>query len=189
MTRTAKHVMRNPYLVGEKVYLRALEEADAAECYPWFSDPDVRRTLDTPVRARPNTEAVSRDIIRGADARHAMMFAIVTRAHGVHIGNCELGNINHVDGRAELGIAIGRRDHWGRGYATEAVALLCRHAFEGLNLHRVYLGCWANNPRALAVYGRVGFRTEGRRRQHAFIEGQWVDEVVLGLLRGELKTP
>src|SRR2546426_1170309 len=73
--------MRNPYLVGTKVYLRPLEEADAAECHAWLNDPDVRRTLA--VRAVPHTEASSRAWIRALDPRRDQVFAIVTHEGGL----------------------------------------------------------------------------------------------------------
>ena len=98
--------MRNPFLVGEKVYLRAIEEADAAACYTWFSDAEVRRAIGR--RSVPNTERDSREYILAIDGRLAQMFAIVTRADDVYIGNVELFSIKGVDRNAELGITIGR---------------------------------------------------------------------------------
>ena len=176
-------VMRNAYLVGDRVYLRPLEEADAAVCWTWLNDPDVRRTLAA--RNGPNTEATSRAWIRALDFRRTMGFAIVTRAEDLYVGNCDM-RVNYVDRHATLGLLIGRTDHWGRGFGTDTVRLLCRHAFEGLDLHKVCLSCYAINARGLRLYARVGFREEGRRREQVFIEGSYVDEIVLGLLRGEL---
>src|SRR6266566_1339115 len=144
--------MRNPCLVGTKVYLRPLEEADAAECHAWLNDPDVRRTL-----------AVG----------------------GVHVGNCGLHEIDPVDRHATLGIVIGRKDQWGQGLGTETVTLLCRHAFATLNLHKVCLSCYATNERGLRLYARAGFTVEGRRREQVFIDGRWVDEILLGFVRGD----
>src|SRR5262245_58149480 len=105
--------MRQPRLVGEKIYLRPLEEADAAACWTWFNDPDVRRTIA--FRGGTNTEQSSRAWIRGIAERHEEGFAIVTRAGDLYIGNCDLRDINLVDRNATLGIAIGRTDQWGRG--------------------------------------------------------------------------
>jgi RimJ/RimL family protein N-acetyltransferase len=178
--------MRNAYLVGTKVYLRPLEEADAAESHRWLNDPDVRRTLAA--RAGPYTEAMSREWIRALDFRRAIGFAIVAREDDVHVGNCDLRDINPVDRNASLGIVVGRKDRWGMGYGTEAVALLCRHAFDGLALHKVWLSCYANNPRGLRLYARLGFREEGRRREQVFVDGAWIDDVLLGLLRDELRS-
>ena len=179
--------MRNTYLVGTKIYLRPLEEDDAAVCHPWLNDPEAWRTLA--VRGRPNTEARSREYIRALDPTRDQVFAIVTREDEQYVGNCGLHAIDAVDRHATLGIVIGRKECWGRGFGTEALRLLCRHAFETLNLHKVCLASYALNERALRMYARVGFQVEGRRREQVFIEGRWVDEVVLGLLAGELRPP
>ena len=176
--------MRNPYLTGTKVYLRPLEEADAAECHPWLNDPEVRRTLA--VRAVPHTEASSREWIRSRDPRRDQVFAIVTREGEVYVGNCGLHDIDPVDRHANLGIVLGRKDQWGKGFGTEAVTLLCRHAFDCLNLHKICLSCTAINERGLRLYARVGFTLEGRRREQLFMDGRWIDEIVFGLLRDEL---
>lgn len=178
--------MRNPFIVGTNVYLRPLEEADAAACWTWLNDPDVRRTIAH--RAGPNTEALSRAWIRDLDFRRDQGFAIVTRADELYVGNCDVREINPVDRNATLGIVVGRKDQWGRGFGTDAVRLLCRHAFDGLNLHRVSLSCYATNERGLRLYARVGFTVEGRRREQVFLDGQWVDEIVLGLLRDEFRA-
>ena len=175
--------MRNPCLVGTKVYLRPLEEADAAECHVWLNDPDVRRTLA--VRGVPHTEASSRAWIRSLDPRRDQVFAIVTREGGVYVGNCGLHDIDPVDRHATLGIVIGRKDQWGQGLGTETVTLLCRHAFATLNLHKVCLSCYATNERGLRLYARAGFTVEGRRREQVFIDGRWVEEILLGLVRGD----
>ena len=175
--------MRNPCLVGTKVYLRPLEEADAAECHVWLNDPDVRRTLA--VRGVPHTEASSRAWIRSLDPRRDQVFAIVTNEGGLYVGNCGLHDIDPVDRHATLGIVIGRKDRWGQGFGAETVRLLCRHAFDDLNLHKVCLSCYATNERGLRLYARAGFTVEGRRREQVFIDGRWVDEILLGLVRGE----
>ena len=178
--------MTTAYLAGPRVHLRPLVEADAAECWPWFNDPEVRRTLA--IRGLPNTEATSRAFIRGLDPGRDQAFAIVTLDGHAYVGNCALHDIHPVDRHATLGLVIGRKDHWGKGLGTEAVRLLCRYAFDELNLHRVVLSTYAINERGLRLYARVGFTVEGRRREHVFIEGRWVDEVTMGLLRGELRA-
>ena len=179
------HVMRNPFLVGKRVYLRAIEEADAATSYEWISDPEVRVHLAS--RSRPNTEAQSRAFFANVDGKSDQVFAIVMRADGLHVGNCGLHDIHAVDRRAALGIVIGQKDQQNRGFGAETVRLLCGHAFDNLGLHKVWLSVYATNPRGLKVYERCGFRVEGRLRDHAFVEGRWVDEIRMGVLREELR--
>ena len=66
---------------------------------------------------------------------------------------------------AEFGIMIGDKTYWNRGYGTEAVRLLCQHGFNTLNLNRIFLHVFENNPRAIRAYEKAGFILEGRERQ------------------------
>ena len=86
---------------------------------------------------------------------------------------------------AAFGITIGCKDAWGKGHGTEATRLVVGHAFQVLNLNRVWLYVYEFNPRGIRVYEKVGFRTEGRLRQDAFRDGRYWDTIVMGLLRDE----
>ena len=66
---------------------------------------------------------------------------------------------------ASLGISIGEPDCWNRGYGAEAIGLMLDWAFLELNLHRVWLHVYANNPRGIACYEKVGFVREGVLRE------------------------
>ncbi|HEV7731639.1 MAG TPA: GNAT family N-acetyltransferase [Candidatus Binatia bacterium] len=178
--------MQSPYLIGESVYLRPLEEDDAVVSHGWLNSPEIRRGLAS--RVRPHTTASAREYIRNLDPEHDQVFAIVTRGDGIYVGNCGLHDIDPVNRVAGLGLLIGHKDHWGRGFGTEAVTLVCVHAFDTLNLRKVWLRCHATNDRGLRLYRRVGFEVEGRLREHAYVEGRYVDELLLGLLRDELRA-
>jgi RimJ/RimL family protein N-acetyltransferase len=92
------------------------------------------------------------------------------------------------DRRGELGILIGEKDYWGKGYGTDAIVTVLRFAFEAMNLHRVWLTTGENNPRAFACYRRCGFREEGRLRQDRYLGGRYWDTVVMGVLRQEFEV-
>ncbi|HKS92694.1 MAG TPA: GNAT family protein, partial [Tepidiformaceae bacterium] len=72
-------------------------------------------------------------------------------------------------------------------YGTDTMRTVCRFGFEVMNLHRIELDVSERNKRAIAVYERVGFKVEARRRHARFKFGAYVDVVVMGLLEGELK--
>jgi RimJ/RimL family protein N-acetyltransferase len=82
-------------------------------------------------------------------------------------------------------ITIGERDAWGRGLGTEATQLMLQHAFERLGLHRVGLAVFSYNTRAIRAYEKAGFRVEGRLREAIQRQGEFFDEVQMGILAGE----
>jgi RimJ/RimL family protein N-acetyltransferase len=84
-----------------------------------------------------------------------------------------------------MGIQIGEREYWGKGYGTDALRVLLRYAFDELNLARVSLSVLEGNVRAMRSYEKCGFKYEGRERQAWAYEGRRWDEVYMGLLREE----
>ncbi len=123
---------------------------------------------------------------RSREDHAAQTFAIETHA-GQLVGACSLEGM---DARARargatLGVWIGR-PYWNRGYGTDAVRTLCRFGFRQMNLQRVELAVFDNNPRARRAYEKVGFKEEGRLRRAHFVGGRYVDIVWMGLLSEEL---
>ena len=97
----------------------------------------------------------------------AINFAARTIADDRLVGGIGLMDINHADGNAQLGLSIYQQDDWGQGYGREMIVLALRYAFNELNLHRVWLTTSAFNERALKLYEKLGFRHEGRGREHS----------------------
>ena len=110
-------------------------------------------------------------------------FAI--EADGKYIGNCGLFHFDETARNCELGIGIGDKAYWGRGYGREAIGLLLDYGFRLRNLHRIWLSTSTGNERALRCYRACGFVEEGRLRQHNWRDGHYEDSVLMGLLRDE----
>ncbi|MDE3228804.1 MAG: GNAT family N-acetyltransferase, partial [Chloroflexota bacterium] len=100
-----------------------------------------------------------------------------------------LRDIDLTKGSAELGISIGRKDCWGRGFGTEAITLILDYGFAVLGLHNVMLTTYAYNERALRSYRKIGFTEFGRRREAMRIGEQRYDIVYMDLLRAEFRSP
>ena len=84
-----------------------------------------------------------------------------------------------------VGIGIGERDAWSKGYGTDAMKICLRYAFWELGLQRVSLGLHEYNPRALRSYEKAGFQMEGRTRKDILREGKRTDTLWMGILREE----
>lgn len=174
------------FLRGEHCRLRPLRPEDAEGPWStWFNDPEVTRyMLRGTFPTTPALQAEFRESVEGSETD--LVLAIVADGDR-HVGTAGLHRIDWVNGNAEFGIVIGERSVWGKGVGTEATRLLCGHGFSYLNLHRIWLGCLVDHAAAIALYERVGFRVEGRLRGVRRRNGVWDDQLIMGLLEGELR--
>ena len=174
-------------LEGELVTLRALEPDDLERCHRWMNDSEVTRFLEG--GRYPLSMANERQWLDAAMTTRSgfsdVLLAIETRDGGVHIGNAGLHEASPEHRTAKLGIVIGEKDYWSKGYGTDTVRALLRFAFEQMNLNRVELGTFDFNERAQACCRKCGFVEEGRRREDRFIDGRYCDLVIMGILRRE----
>lgn len=166
-----------------RVALTPITRADAPRLFAWINDRDLVRhnAAYQPVH-EPTHVGWLEALVRRDDA---VAFAIRVRRTRRLIGVCQLTAISRVHRSAELQIRIGDASARGRGYGGEAVRLLLDHAFHDLNLHRVSLQVFDTNRVAIRTYERVGFRHEGTLREAAFIDGEYVDVRLMGILREE----
>lgn len=172
-------------LEGKLVILRAPEAADSQMVHYWMNDPDVTEHLTA--RYPPATSDDFWLAGTGPISFSLVRLAIETKA-GEHIGGINLHQIDAESRNAGLGIIVGAKACWDRGYGGDAIVTLLRFAFGEMNLHRVWLTVLATHERGIACYRRCGFREEARLRSHVFRHGQYVDFVTMGILRDEFEA-
>lgn len=170
---------------GTTVNLRAPEMSDLERNHSWVNDREVTRFL---VLRYPIALAAEEEWLRGVAGKmmsyEAPFFAIETK-DGQHIGNTNLFNVQPENRCAELGIMIGEKSCWSRGYGTDALRTLLSFGFEEMNLHRIALNVYAFNERGIACYRKVGFIEEGRMRERIYTEGAYHDLIWMSVLRRE----
>jgi RimJ/RimL family protein N-acetyltransferase len=116
-------------------------------------------------------------------------FSFGIEADGVFIGDCGLFHLDKLAATAEVGIGIGDREYWGRGYGRQAMALLLDYGFRIQNLRKIWLEAHGTNERALRSYRAVGFVEEGRQREQVWCGGRYEDLVLMGLFREDFTGP
>jgi len=94
-------------------------------------------------------------------------------------------NLDHINRTAEVGIFIGEKSCWNKGYGEEAMRLLLDYAFNILNLESIMLNVYAFNTRAIRCYRKIGFKEIGRRRRARRIQGTSYDIIYMDLLAEE----
>ena len=173
-------------LVGEMCYLSPCAMEDAERWAQWDNDLEVTLPLGDEAYT-PFPLAKSEEVMAGILRRQEHVFGIVGLETDALIGRCMLFDLDLVNRKAMLGIVIGEKTYWGRGYGQEAVRLLLEYAFGLLNLNSVMLGTFAFNRRAIHCYERVGFKEIGRRRQARIIGDRKYDVVLMDILAEEFR--
>ncbi len=166
---------------GELTVLREKRLGDAHNDFRWRTDGELAR-FDA---ARPfgatyhDYLALFRDELTYPSPYRRSL--AIEDMDGRHIGNAMYYNIDTIRREAEIGITIGERNYWGRGYGTDAVATLVRHVFRVTGFRRIYLKTLDWNVRAQRSFEKAGFRVCGRSRRggNAFVAMEfmaaWLD--------------
>jgi ribosomal-protein-alanine N-acetyltransferase len=164
---------------GETVELRPVEESDVEFLQRLVNHPRVRAGIG-------NSEPVSR-------AEEAEWIESTAEDDDSHLLICVDGDpvgstglfIQRQDwGTAEVGYSI-LPEHWGNGYATDALRRLCAYGFDEQRLHKIVGRDYATNPASSRVMEKGGFEQEGVLRREAFVDGEHVDLHRYGLLAEE----
>lgn len=142
---------------GKMVVLREKRLDDAANDYAWRRDGELA-SLDATIPLNiPFSQYLA---IYAEELKHTnasgRRFGIET-LEGEHIGNCTYYNLDRNKGEAELGILIGDRAYWNKGYGTDAVITLVNQLFSEKKLKRMYLHTLEWNDRAQRCFEKCGF--------------------------------
>ena len=176
-------------IFGERIRLRAVKRQDLPRFVKWFDDPEVRAGIQLFMPLSLDEEEQWYEAMLKRDPiEHTLSIDVHKGDEWIHIGGCGLMDFEPHSRRMELGITIGEKSAWDQGLGTDTVRTLLRHAFDTLNLNRVVLRVFETNLRAIQVYKKIGFVEEGRLRQDHFIDGQYVDVLIMGILCTEWKS-
>jgi RimJ/RimL family protein N-acetyltransferase len=171
----------------ERLILRPITPADAAEMHVYKSDPDAVRYVPYEPLELADVEqriATTWSNSRFAQEGDAVALAVEDRATGALVGDVVLFWRSGVDRSGEVGYIFDPREA-GRGYATEVVAALLAIGFDGLGLHRIVARLDERNTASAQVVERLGFRREARLVESEWFKDEWSTLLVYALLEDE----
>jgi RimJ/RimL family protein N-acetyltransferase len=175
---------------GEKVFLRGLEREDFKLMHTWLNDEEVMEWA----RSRPDNTASMESIEKEFEADvkgenpNRRTFIVVEKSTGKPIGWASIRWWRPFSTTADIGLAIAERSLRGRGYGTEATALLVKLAFDQHNMHKVELWTRSDNKAAQRAATKCGFKQEGRFRETVYFNGKYHDGLLFGMLRQEYES-
>ncbi|MCM3454957.1 GNAT family N-acetyltransferase [Heyndrickxia oleronia] len=169
-----------------KVYLRELTLNDVDDRFRWCLDKEVTKHLNMPEKYPPFSKEETKSWIKMCinKTNGYEQKAIVTE-EGMHIGWIDLKNIDKLNKHAELGVAIGDKTYWGKGYGFSAMKEMLQWGFNELDLNKIWLRVEVDNEKAIKSYKRIGYVEEGILRQDRLRNGEFVDRLRMSILRHE----
>jgi RimJ/RimL family protein N-acetyltransferase len=164
MAKVNKKVVLNKVLIkGERIYLRTLTENDATEQYAgWLNDNVVNQYLET---KKATVEELRKYIKERYESKECIFLGIFLKENDKHIGNIKLEPIDFENKTVTMGMLIGDKNSWGKGFATEALNLLVDWSFKNLSLAEMDLGVMRENAAAIRVYEKSGFKVIGENEK------------------------
>lgn len=174
---------------GTLVRLRAKELSDLERYHAWVNDAEVTRFLNLRYGVSQAAEQAWLAERTAQPLSFANVGFSIDTMDGLHIGSIDFHRASPEDRAARLGIMIGDKAYWSRGYGTDAMRTFVRFGFEEMDLHRIDLTVDERNARAIACYQKCGFAEEARLRQDRYAEGAYHDTLIMALLREEWQAP
>ncbi|GAB2572404.1 GNAT family N-acetyltransferase [Gracilibacillus alcaliphilus] len=171
------------------VTLRELRMEDVEDRYRWSLDKEVTKHLNLPDTYPPFTkEETAKWIEMCINKTNGYEQKAIITEDGTHIGWVDLKNIDTFNKHAELGIAIGDRNHWGKGYGQSAMMAMLEYGFTTLALNKIWLRVEVDNEQAIKSYQRTGYVDEGILRQDRYRDGEYVDRLRMSILKHEFEN-
>lgn len=180
-----KSKIKSRFLIGKRVYLRALEKKDLIYIRKWSNDPEIRKLIGE-VASMSQADA-DKFLERVYSDNTREWFVIVVKEDDRVIGEAGLLRMFPAWRTTDISIIIGEKDAWGKGYGTEAILLLLDYAFRYLNFHRVAIGVVGFNKSAIRFWEKVGFKKEGIQRDGYYYNHKYYDFVMMSILEDEFR--
>ncbi|SHI20324.1 GNAT family N-acetyltransferase [Sporanaerobacter acetigenes] len=167
---------------GEKVCLRAYREEDIPIATSFVNDEELKKFLVTNIPF-PMTLWEEEEWVRSQKSSQdgSYNFAIEDIETKKYIGGCGIQEVNWLSRVATVGIMIGYKQYWGKGYGTDAMKVLMNFIFNNMNIRKIRLSTFSFNVRAKKCYEKCGFEVEGILKDEIFKDGKYYDEIIMSV--------
>jgi RimJ/RimL family protein N-acetyltransferase len=169
-------------LRGNKIGLRARYESDVPVLHSELYDDVATRSRADSRPWRPIAPGSAASPYAVADpGDEAACFSVVSLENDELAGGALLWGIDTHNRSAHLGISL-RPEFRNRGLGVDVVQVLCDYGFAVRGLHRLQIETLADNTAMIRAASRAGFTQEGTLHRSAWVNGEFADEVIFGLV-------
>lgn len=177
--------MRPVFIEGKDIFLGTLSRKEKLDSYAnWINNQETTLFMGSGRFPLDNEEL--KDYIESyRNSKDGMILGIFLKRSSKHIGNITLHQIDWRNRNAEVGVIVGDKRVRGKGHATEAIKLVVEHAFNRLDLRKIYAGMIKGNEASKGAFEKIGFKVEGILKEHFYLNGEYLDCYRMGLLKTE----
>lgn len=179
-------LVQDRHRIGARIYVRELELSDATEKYQgWLRDPEVIKFLAV---RNLTLDEIKSFIQEKKNNPFCILWGIFDRRNDAHLGNIKVEPIERSVRKATVGLLIGEKEYWNKGYGSEAMGLIIDYCFNYLGLEELNLGVAAEHAAAIAMYEKLGFKKEKINPKAARCGEQSYDQLIMVKKRYSEKT-
>lgn len=168
---------------GSKVLLRYYKKEDAKKAHKYINDYEISKFLANDAIFPLSLEEEEKFIMSNSSNDLNYNFAIEDKSNAEYIGGCGINDVDPKNRHCTIGVFIGDKNLWGKGYGTDALEILISFIFNELNLEKIKLSVYSFNDRALKCYKALGFEEEGVLKKEVFREGKYHDIILMAMFR------
>ena len=149
-----------------EIELKNLNPGDEfSEYLSWMNNDFITQYLEVRFEKPKNIESLKKFVELTNESENSILFGIFLKKNNIHIGNIKL-DINLFHNRGEIGLLIGNRSYWGKGFASKAINLISDYAFNNIKLKKLTAGCYENNVGSIKAFLNAGFDIEANLKSH-----------------------
>ena len=180
--------LNNNRFEGDRIRLSAITDDDLPIVAGWLSNLSLQRLVNPGGVALVTAEQLFDPngwFAAERNHKNAYLLGVHTKTDQQFIGISAINNIDLYAHHAEIGINLGHPDYQGKGYGRDVMVTTMRFGFEQLNFNRIGLNVFSYNTRAIRLYENLGFVHEAREREMLYRDGNYYDNLHMGILRQE----
>lgn len=168
----------------QRIYLRAFEPDDYKTTIAWRNDDEINTMIvgmKRFVSEAYEAQWTNDSIFHSKDVK----LAICLKENGKHIGNVYMAKIDEINQCCAIGILLGNKEYWGKGYGCEALRMAVEYMFDERNMQRIEADVLQSNVASQRMHKKVGFREEGLKRRAIYKNGRFQNLYIFSLLKEE----
>lgn len=156
-----------------------------SDYFSWWTDSEVTKYNSHGLF--PHSIDDYNNWLQTVKSNEVLVLGVIHNRDKKHIGNVSLQSFDWINRSAEIAIVMGEPDYWGKGFGYVACKKMIEHAFDRLNIMRIWSGTSVLNVAMNKIFKRLGFKNEGVFKQAQYLDGDYYDINIYGLLKEHYK--